>query len=43
MVTYKQVRRHIPKEAKFLSLGDNFCAYNLNGKIVTISYDKLFN
>lgn len=42
MVTKKQVRRFIPPEAKYLSMGQEFCAYNLNGEIVTLHYSKLF-
>lgn len=42
MVTKAQVKRFIPKEAMFLSMGKEFCAYNLNGEIVTLYYSNLF-
>lgn len=42
MVTKKQVKRFIPKGAMHLSMGKEFCAYNLNGQIITLYYKDLF-
>jgi hypothetical protein len=42
MVTKKQVKQFIPKGAMHLSMGKEFCAYNLNGNIETLYYSELF-
>lgn len=43
MVTKKQVKKFIPKGAINLSMGKEFCAYMLNGEVVTLYYKDIFN
>ena len=43
MVTKKQVQRFVPEGAMYLSMGKDFCAYNLNGEVVTLYYSDIFN